>query len=81
MSRNLFEENDNPEAQEFMEIGAKEVQTILPALPEGYRYELVKLSNGRTAVVVEKNASESGRVNLSDIRKAESDKFGRPYHG
>ena len=72
--RNAFEENDKPEAQEFMKLYDK-ILTILPPLPEGERYELVKLHSGRTAVTVEKDGEATPPA------EPERDKFGRPYHG
>lgn len=56
MSRNVFDGNRSAEVsvEEALKLGEK-LHTVLPELAEGYRYELVKLTNGRTVVVVERN--------------------------
>lgn len=55
MSRNVFENN----AQEvpLTELARLEgkLYTILPELQEGQYYKIETLSNGRVAIVVEKN--------------------------
>lgn len=53
--RNRFEHNDaEPEitTEEMDRLGDK-IHMILPALQEGYRYELTKLSDGSVVVTIE----------------------------
>jgi hypothetical protein len=57
--RNLFENNQLPGVtpDEALKLGDK-VHHILPALEDGERYELVGLSDGRTAVTIERGSNQ-----------------------
>lgn len=69
--RNAFENNEVPVTQEeALELGDK-VNSVLPPLAEGYHYTLTKLTNGRTAVVVDQDERES------DEEKQKRDLYGR----
>lgn len=71
MARNAFENNDPKVTQEeALELGDK-VHSLLPPLAEGYHYDLTQLTNGRSAVVVEKD----GQVSPEEQEKL--DRFGR----
>lgn len=51
---NLFENNEPEPSQEILDLGDKLFE-VLPSLSRGERYELQKMSDGRTAVVILKD--------------------------
>lgn len=70
-SRNVFENNEKPEVtqEEALELGDR-VNALLPPLAEGYHYSLTKLTNGRTAVIVDQDETTEPSID-------EHDRFGR----
>lgn len=78
MGRNVFE-NNQPEVsrEEALELGDA-VNSVLPTLAEGYHYKLVKLSSGKTAVVVEEGDESSPPTDVSEPKR---DRFGRHIAG
>lgn len=81
MSRNQFENNEHIATDDL----DGKVSVILPQLEEGQEYAFEKLSDGRTAVIVEEDnvqrctcsAGEFCSICRSDVR----DQFGRKYAG
>ena len=74
MTRNVFESNTpwvTPEDQHEM---VDKTHSVLPPLAEGYRYDLVKLASGRSAIVVEEDHKEN-----TELERAfpERDLYGR----
>jgi hypothetical protein len=53
MSRNVFENSDEEMQALARELGG-ELYSLLPELPEGGRYQLVDIPNGRTILVTKK---------------------------
>jgi hypothetical protein len=71
MSRNRFEENDDPERY-------SEAQVMLPPIMEGWHYVLEKTESGRTVAKVEKDPETPERRFVVNDRNPDFyDEFGR----